>query len=70
MKKCKHCGAEIIKIDTPNGAVVCDADPTTYWVNNPTTEIITPNGERIYCRLNGELEKAHGIGYLKHTCFQ
>lgn len=69
--KCKCCGNEIVRIKTCNGTVVCNADPVTYWIKgNPNTEILTPNGERVYCRLDGKLNDACGIGYTHHTCYQ
>jgi len=68
---CKECGRGIKKIDTVNGRMVCNADPVTYWLSShPNTSILTPNGETIYCVLKGKPEKAHGIGYTLHTCFQ
>lgn len=69
--KCKICGLEIVKIDTSGGKMVCNAAPVHYWLSgNPKISILTPNGETVYCVLKGELEKAHGIGYTLHTCFQ
>ena len=69
--KCKECGREIIRIDTGNGRMVCNANPVAYWLSgNPNTSILTPNGETIYCVLKGKPEKAHGIGHTLHTCFQ
>jgi len=70
-KICKECGAAIVRIDTVHGIRVCDADPVTYWrSSHPDTSILTPNGETIYCVLEGESEDAHGIGYTLHTCFE
>ena len=69
--KCKQCECDIIKIDTANGKMVCNADSVYYWLSkSPNASILTPNGETIYCVLNGKPEKAHGIGYTLHTCFQ
>ena len=69
--KCKDCGREIIRIETYGDKAVCNADPVTYWLSgHPNTGILTPNGKTVYCVLKGEPEKAHGIGYTMHTCFQ
>ena len=69
--KCKECGQEIVKIETAGTKMVCNAPPVHYWLsNNPNASILTKNGETIYCVLKGKLEKAHGIGYTLHTCFQ
>ena len=68
--KCKQCDREIIRIDTYNGKMVCNADSVTYWLSShPNTSVLTPNGETVYCVLKGKPEKAHGIGYTLHTCF-
>jgi hypothetical protein len=69
--KCKQCNCEIIKIDTMHGNMVCNATAVLYWLSdNPNIGILTPNGETICCVLKGNPEKAHGIGYIMHTCFQ
>lgn len=69
--KCKHCGQEIVRVVTAQGPVVCNAPAVAYWLtDSPDTEILTPNGESIYCTLAGKPNEAHGIGYTKHTCFQ
>ena len=69
--KCKECGQEIIRIDTAGGKMVCNGDPVTYWYSNqPNASVLTPNGETVYCVLKGAPEKAHGIGYTLHTCFE
>ena len=68
---CEHCNQEIVKIDTAYGQSVCNAPPVHYWLSgNPNTSILTPNGQTVYCVLKGKKEKAHGIGYTLHTCFQ
>lgn len=67
--KCRCCGAEIVKIDTIHGKIVCDAGPVTYWASGrKDTEVLTPNGETVYCRLSGNVHTASGIGYTRHTC--
>ena len=66
--KCKCCGKEIIRIKSCRCTYVCDAQAVTYWASNPNETIITPNGEEIYGRLDGKIENATGIGYLRHTC--
>lgn len=70
--KCKCCGAEIIRIQTMGGPVVCWASPVTYWSarNSSAHEVLTPNGEHHYGNLSGELQRAIGVGYLPHTCNQ
>ncbi len=71
--KCKHCGAEIIRIRTAGGgSAVCWASPTVYWPvrDSHAREVYTTNGECLYGNLTGDLWKAIGIGYLPHTCNQ
>jgi len=69
--KCKQCGKEIVRIDTMGVKMVCNAPPVHYRRNcNPNTSILTPNGKTVYCVLEGNPEKADGIGYTLHTCFQ
>lgn len=81
IEKCKHCGAEIIRIRDSMGHIgVYDAEQVMYWSTHkkgggrrPASEIVeiaTPNGEHHYATLTGELNNAIGIGYLAHTCFQ
>jgi hypothetical protein len=68
--KCKHCGADIVRIATSNGNMVCNAAPVAYRrYGQPNTSVLTPNGETVYCRITGKSEKAHGIGHTLHTCF-
>ena len=70
--KCKSCGAEIISISLPgNKTITCGADAVTYWLpkKDPIVELYTPNGEKLYGSLVGELKDAIGIGYVPHTCF-
>ena len=48
-----------------------DAAPMTYWAEEGGPEkIVTPNGEVISCKLQGDLQKATGTGYISHfsTC--
>ncbi|MCL1995156.1 MAG: hypothetical protein FWG63_03030 [Defluviitaleaceae bacterium] len=62
-EKCKECSKDIKKIR--------GAEPTLYWLSEyPTAIILTPNGETVYCKLQGELNDAHGIGLTLHTCGQ
>ena len=69
--KCKECGQPVLKIMSAGTEMVCNGDPVTYWHSNqPNASILTPNGETIYCVLKGKPEKAHGIGYTLHTCFE
>jgi len=70
--KCKHCGAEVIRIQTVGGPAVCWASPVTYWPvrNGEAHELLTPNGISIYGNLTGDLKDAVGVGYLPHTCHQ
>ena len=70
--KCDCCDAEIIRIDTPRGPVMCGASPTAYWPvrDKYTRTIYTPNSESFSGNLTGDPQKAVGIGYLPHTCHQ
>lgn len=56
--RCKHCGAEIIRIHTMGGLAVCWASPITYWPvrDSDARELLTPNGNRVYGNLTGELK--------------
>lgn len=70
--RCKHCGAEITRIQTMGGPAVCWAFPITYWPvrDNEARELLTPNGSSAYGNLTGELQDAVGAGYLPHSCHQ
>ena len=70
--RCKHCGADTIRIHTMGGPAICWASPTTYWPvrDNEAQELLTPNGISVYGNLTGELQDAVGVGYLLHTCRQ
>ncbi len=70
--RCKHCGAEVIRIQTMGGPAICWASPTTYWPvrDNEARELMMRNGSSIYGNLTGELQDAVGVGYLPHTCYQ
>ncbi len=70
--RCKHCGAEIIRIHTMGGPAVCWASPITYWPvrDNEARRLLTPNGNDVYGNLTGDLQDAVGVGYLPHTCRQ
>lgn len=65
------CGIEVKRIGLSSGGTLCcGADMVTYWepTKEPISEIITPNGERLYGTLVGDLKDAVGIGYVPHTC--
>ena len=68
--KCKNCGAEIIRIKTMGGPVVCLASPVTYWPDRDeyARTVYTPNGMTEHGNLTGDLQDAVGIGYLPHIC--
>ena len=70
--KCKHCGAEIIRIRAMGGTIICWASPTVYWTvrDKYARGLYTPNGISINGNLTGDPQKAVGIGYLPHTCHQ
>ena len=70
--RCKHCGAEIIRIHTMGGPAICWASPITYWPvqDNEARELLTKNGISVYGNLTGNLQDAVGVGYLPHTCRQ
>ena len=72
MPKCKGCGREIVWIKTNVGnAMPCDPRMVTYWAGQGKKErIVTPNGEVIACTLDGDPQKATGVGYVPHwsTC--
>ena len=69
--KCKQCNEYIIKIKTAGGTVVCNAGGVLYWLAKyPDASILKPNGETIFCTLQGDPETAHGIGYTLHTCYE
>lgn len=72
MKYCKACNAPIIWIKTVAGkSMPCDAEQVLYWQKpKGKSTIITPNGETIKADLNGDPNKATGIGYVPHwaTC--
>lgn len=70
--RCKHCGAEIIRIHTLGGPTACWVSPIPYWSvqDSGAQELLTPNGNRVYGNLTGVLQDAVGVGYLPHTCRQ
>ena len=69
--KCKHCNKNVIRIKTAGGNMVCNAEPVLYWHSkNPNASVLTPTGETMYCKLHGNPNTAHGMGYTLHTCFQ
>lgn len=72
MPKCRKCGKEIIFIKTSAGkSMPCDAGQVMYWADRKgKARIVTPNGEVVACRLEGDLQTATGVGYTSHfaTC--
>ena len=74
MAKCKSCNEEIIWIKMRSGkSMPCNADSIIYWKNpKGKATVITPNGETYRADLEGDLDKATGIGYIPHwaTCPQ
>ncbi len=70
--RCKHCGAEVVRIHTLGGPAICWASPITYWPvrDNEARGLLTPNGSDVYGNLTGDLQDAVGVGYLPHTCHQ
>ena len=70
--RCKQCSAEIIRIHTMGGPVICWASPITYWPvrNSEAQGLVTQNGSNVYGNLTGELQDAVGVGYLPHACHQ
>lgn len=69
---CKGCGKKIIWIKTSRGkSMPCDPKQVMYWeTSKGHYRIVTPNGEVIACELNGDVDRATGIGYIPHwgTC--
>lgn len=74
MSKCKGCGAEIIWVKTFGGkSMPCDPEQIIYWAKpGGRAKIVTPNGEIYSAELQGDLNKATGVGYISHfaTCPQ
>lgn len=74
MAKCKSCGADIIWIKTVTGkSMPCNAEAVICWKKpKGKATVITPNGETYRADLEGDLDKATGIGYIPHwaTCPQ
>ncbi len=72
MPKCRKCGKEIIFIKTSAGkSMPCDAEQVMYWADKKGKQrVVTPNGEVVACRLDGDSQEATGIGYIPHwgTC--
>ena len=70
--KCTKCGARILWIKTSAGKnMPCDPEPIPYWQDSRGKKrIVTPNGEVIACRLDGDEQTATGVGYVPHwgTC--
>lgn len=49
----------------------CDPELVTYWAQDGGKEkIVTPNGEVVSASLEGEANRATGLGYISHfaTC--
>ena len=72
MARCKKCGKEIIWIKTPSGrSMPCDPEEVVYWKDSKGKgRVVTPNGEVVACRLDGDPQEATGMGYVSHfaTC--
>ena len=72
MATCKGCGAEIIWIRTLAGkSIPCDPVQVPYWEKpKGKGKVVTPNGEVLSCKFEGEPNKATGFGYVPHwgTC--
>ena len=70
--KCDCCGAEIVRIDTMGGPVVCWAPYTHYWPvrDEYARELLTSNGETVHGNMTGDIREAVGLAYLPHTCHQ
>ena len=70
--QCRACGAEIGFIKTVAGkSIPVDAEEVMYWQNQDgAKKIVTPNGEVISADLEGDPNKATGIGFVSHfaTC--
>ena len=70
--KCKKCGDPIIFIKTSAGKnMPCDPGLIPYWRDNRGKQrIVTPDGEVIACRLEGDPQKITGVGHIPHwaTC--
>ena len=70
--KCKKCQASVLWIKTVAGKnMPCDPEQVPYWADRKGKQrIVTPNGEVIACRLEGDPQTATGIGYIPHwgTC--
>lgn len=70
--KCSKCRADVIWVRTRAGKnMPCDPTPVTYWQDSKGKgRVITPNGETIACRFEGDMDKATGWGYIPHwgTC--
>lgn len=73
MSRCKSCGAEIIWIKTQSGkSMPCNPERIVYWKKpgGGSRKIVTPNGEVLSAKLEGDPTKAAGMGYISHfaTC--
>lgn len=70
--QCRACGAEIGFIKSIGGkSIPVDAKEVTYWQKpDGAQKIVTPNGEVVSADLEGDPQKATGIGYISHfaTC--
>lgn len=69
---CKFCGEQIVWVRTVSGkSMPCDPSLVQYWKDPHGKErIVTPNGEVVACRLDGDPQTSTGIGYVPHwaTC--
>ena len=71
---CRACGAPIGFIKTVGGKTIpVNPEEVPYWQQaGGASKIVTPNGEVVSAVLEGDPQKATGIGYISHfaTCPQ
>ena len=69
---CRGCGAKIRWIKTLGGkSMPCDPEKVVYWQEpGGAQKIVTPNGEVVSARLDGDPQTATGVGYISQfaTC--
>lgn len=70
--KCRKCRANIIWIITVSGkSMPCDPVSVAYWQDSKGKErVVTPDGEVVACRFEGDPDKVTGRGFIPHwaTC--
>lgn len=71
-RTCRACGAPIRFIKTVGGKTIpVNPEEVPYWQQaGGASKIVTPNGEVVSAVLEGDQQKATGIGYISHfaTC--